>query len=155
MKHFTPKETEQYHLISYFFDACNVISNQKDLGCILLLWQTPAKNNSQFMGHARASDLTQSLIKRLKDLDYANKMVQVSMYGPNVIWSLLDNLAIHQKKENASEPDLVNTGSCCLHVVRRSFGTASKKVDWNLKASLFFFFFTKTLRTVLRVEQIT
>ena len=114
---------------------------KKTWGASYLLWQTPAKNNSQFMGHARASDLTQSLIKRLKDLDYANKMVQVSMYGPNVIWSLLDNLAIHQKKENASEPDLVNTGSCCLYVVRRSFGTASKKVDWNLKASLFFFFY--------------
>ena len=118
---------------------------KKTWGASYLLWQTPAKNNSQFMGHARASDLTQSLIKRLKDLGYANKMVQVSMYGPNVIWSLLDNLAIHQKKENASEPDLVNTGSCCLHVVHRSFGTASKKVDWNLKTSLFFYFFLQKL----------
>ena len=41
---------------------------KKTWGASYLLWQTPAKNNSQFMGHARASDLTQSLIKRLKDL---------------------------------------------------------------------------------------
>ena len=91
------------------------------------------------MGHARASDLTQSLIKRPEDLDYENKMVQVSMYGPNAIWFLLDNLAIHQKEENANEPDLVNIGSCGLHVVHGSFRTASKKTDWSLKASLIFF----------------
>ena len=91
------------------------------------------------MGHARASDLTQSLIKRLKDLDYENKMVQVSMYGPNAIWFLLDNLKKKKKEENANEPDLVNIGSCCLHVVHGSFGTASKKTDWSLKASLIFF----------------
>ena len=53
------------------------------------------------MGHARASDQTQSLIKRLTDLDYANKMVQVSVDGPNVNWSLLDKLAIHRKEQNA------------------------------------------------------
>ena len=63
--------------------------------------QTLSKNNSKFMGHARASDQTQSLIKRLKDLDYANKMVQVSLDGPNVNWSLLDKLAIHRKEQNA------------------------------------------------------
>ena len=54
------------------------------------------------MDHAQASDLTQSLIKGLKDLDYVNKMVQVSMDGPSANWFLLDNLAIHQKEKNAN-----------------------------------------------------
>ena len=53
------------------------------------------------MGHARLSDQTQSLIKRLKDLDYANKLVQVSVDGPNVNWPLLDKSAIHRKEQNA------------------------------------------------------
>ena len=35
---------------------------------------------------------------------------------------------------------LVNIGSCGLHVVRGSFGTASKKADWNLEASLNLFY---------------
>ena len=39
---------------------------------------------SQFMGRAGASDLMQSLTEALKDLDYANKMVQVFIDGPNV-----------------------------------------------------------------------
>ena len=86
------------------------------------------------MDHAQASDLTQSLIKGLKDLDYVNKMVQVSMDGPSVNWSLLDNLAIHQKEKNANGPDLVNTESCGLRVVHGSLGTASEKTDWNLEA---------------------
>ena len=60
------------------------------------------------MGHARASDLMQSLIEVLKDLDYVNKMVQISMDGPSVNWALLDNLSIHRKEINVNAPDLVN-----------------------------------------------
>ena len=52
------------------------------------------------MGHAWASDLMQSLIEVLKDSDYVNKMVQISMDGLDVTWSLLDNLDIHGKEEN-------------------------------------------------------
>ena len=92
--------------------------------------------NSQFVGHARASDLMESLIEVLKDLDYVNKMVQVSMEGPNVNWGLLDDLFIHRKEVNANTPSLVNTGSCDLHIVHGSFGTAAKTTDWKLEASL-------------------
>ena len=63
-------------------------------------------------------------------------MVQDSMDGPNVNWSLLDNLSIHRKEKNANEPDLVNTGSCSLHIAHGSFSTTSKKTYWNLEASL-------------------
>ena len=92
--------------------------------------------NSQFMSRARASDLMQSLIEVLKDLDYVNKMVQVSMDDPNVNWALLDNLCIHRKEENANAPDLVNIKSCSLHIVHGSFSAASKKTDWKLEVSL-------------------
>ena len=71
----------------------------------------------------------QSLIEVLKDLGYLNK-IQVSMDGPSVNWALLNNLPIHRKE------DFVNIGSCDLHIVHGSFGTASKKTDWNLEASL-------------------
>ena len=63
-------------------------------------------------------------------------MVQDSMDGPNVNWSLLDNLSIHRKEKNANERDLVNTGSCSLHIAHGSFSTTSKKTYWNLEASL-------------------
>ena len=88
------------------------------------------------MGHARASDLMQSLIEVLKDLDYINKIVQVFMDGPNKNWALLDNLSIHRKEENANAPNLVNIGSCGLHMVHGSFSAASKQTYWNLEVSL-------------------
>ena len=75
----------------------------------------------------------QSLIEVLNYLDYVNEMVQISMDGSNVNWALLDNLSIHRKEENANAPDLINIGSCSLHIVHGSFSTASEKTDWNLK----------------------
>ena len=42
---------------------------------------------------------TNAVIEILKDLDYVNKMVRISMDGANVNWALLDNLSIHQKEK--------------------------------------------------------
>ena len=70
----------------------------------------------------------QSLIEVLKDLDYVNRMIQISMDGSNVNWALPDNLSIHQKEENANAPDLVNIGSC-LHIVHGCFSAALKKTE--------------------------
>ena len=97
------------------------------------------------MGHARASYLMQSLIEVLKDLDYANKMVQVSMDGPNANWFLLDNLSIHQKEENANTPDLINIES----YVHDSFGTALRKTAWNLKEPLKSFYKNPDTKTLM------
>ena len=52
----------------------------------------------------------------------------------------MDKLSIHRKDENANGPDLVNIGSCGLHIVHGFFGTASKKTDWNPEASLISFY---------------
>ena len=50
--------------------------------------------------------------------------------------SLLDNLVIQRKEENVNAPDLVNIGSCGLHVLHGCFRTASKKTSWSLETSL-------------------
>ena len=47
------------------------------------------------MGHAQAYVLMQPLIELLKDVDYVNKLVQVSMNRPSMNWALLDNLSVH------------------------------------------------------------
>ena len=86
------------------------------------------------MRHAQAYVLMQPLIEFLKDVDYVNKLVQVSMNRPSMNWALLDNLSVHWKEENAYPPNFI--GSCGLHILHGSFGTASKKTDSNLEASL-------------------
>ena len=142
MKQLTPKGTESLYFVVSFHEAFNGVSNQKQLDVHLIYFDEHFRRtqrlyfNSQFVGHARASDLTEPLIEVLKDLDYVSKMVQVSMDGPNVNWALLDDLFIHRKEVNANTPSLVNTGSCGLHIVHGSFGTASETTDWKLEASL-------------------
>ena len=77
--------------------------------CIFFFLTTTCKEprlyfNSQFMDHAQASNLIQSLIEVLKDLGYVNKMGQFSMDGLNVNWFLLDNVVIHGKEEIQMDP---------------------------------------------------
>ena len=133
MKQLTPKDTEPPYFVVSFDEAFNSVSNQKQLDVHLIYFDEHLQRtqrlyfNSQFMGHARASDLMQSLIEVLKDLDYVNKMVQISMDGPSVNWALLYNLSIHQKEENGNAPDLAVVFTLCMtHLAqhrRRQIGT--------------------------------
>ena len=79
MKQVTPKDTEPPYFVSCFEEAFNGASYQKQLDVHLFYFDEHLQRtqrlhfNSQFMGHARASDLIQSLIEVLKDLDYVHK----------------------------------------------------------------------------------
>ena len=135
MNQFTPKDTEPPYFVLCFDEAFSIVSNQKHFVRHLIYFDEYLQGkhrlyfNSQFMGHAQASHLIHSLIEVLKDLDYVNKMIQVFMDWPIVNWFLLDKLSSHQKEENANGPDLMNIGSCVLHIVHGSFGTALRKMD--------------------------
>ena len=66
-------------------------------------------------------------------LDYVNKLVQVSMDGPNVNWKLHELLEETRDGEsNCSAPTLLQLGSCGLHVLHGAYGTGQKATDWEL-----------------------
>ena len=58
------------------------------------------------------------------------------MDGPNVNWKFYHNLFQEHKGEEL--PDLLNTGSCSLHVVHGSFEKGAKESGWNLGNTLRF-----------------
>ena len=58
------------------------------------------------------------------------KMIQLSMDGPNINWKVFDLLQSHREKAEWSP--LLNLGSCSLYIVHGAFQTGSKATDWEI-----------------------
>ena len=88
----------------------------------------------QFLGHTRAEDLKGNFEETTKDLD-KKILAQVSMDGPNVNWKMYDKL-VEERGENEQLPELINVGSCGLHVVHGAFRSGAKKTKWGVDSIL-------------------
>ena len=94
----------------------------------LRLWDKTANEaavqyfNSKFLGNASAQDLFKDFQEALKYLRESS-MLQVSMNGPSVNWTLYDELRKHCEREEL--PSLINIGSCGLHIVHGALKTCN------------------------------
>ena len=74
--------------------------------------------DSQFLVHSTAKNLLESMITSLAMINGIN-LTQLSMDGPNVNCLLLDLLKKQHKQQEL--PQLLNIGSCNLHVIHSAF----------------------------------
>ena len=88
---------------------------------------------SQFMGHATVDDMIKDFKEAHNGLDYVMNLIQFSMDGPNTNWALHCTVSDLMKSENPYAPDLLEMGSCGLHVVHSTFGTNVGKTDWKME----------------------
>ena len=76
-------------------------------------------------------------MKKLEGIDQLRHLIAVSMDGPSVNWKFLTELETKRCHQNL--PDLLQVGSCALHVVHRSFecghSSSAFAVDVILKAA--------------------
>ena len=75
--------------------------------------------SSGFLGHTTAKDLKRAFEECTEKLDLKN-LIQVSMDGPNINWKMLD-LIVEDRNSNETYPNLLDVGSCSLHVVHGAF----------------------------------
>ena len=61
-------------------------------------------------------------------------MIQLSMGRPNVNWKFAQTLSKGRTENGLS--DLIDIGSCPLHVINGAFQTDSMAPSWNLKKIL-------------------
>lgn len=97
---------------------------------------------SQFLGHATADDLVNNFVERTADLNCRQRLVQVSMDGPNVNWSFIEKLK-NKLDRDPGDPELLDLGSCSLHVVHGAFQTGSKASGFDINhllTSLYYLF---------------
>ena len=91
---------------------------------------------AQFLGHTTAEDTMKEFKAAHEDLDIVNKLVMLSMDGPNVNWKFHDTLQEYRQEENPQSPLLLVIGSCGLHVLHGAYQTAHKKTTWEVQKVL-------------------
>ena len=85
------------------------------------------------MGHATAADMFTHLKNKMALLN-PSSLVQISMNGCNVNRKFYHNL--FQERNGKELPDLLNIGTCSLHIVHESFEKGAKEFGWNLGNTL-------------------
>ena len=90
--------------------------------------------NSEFSGKAAAAvDIIINFQKGKNGIE-EDKMLQVSMDGPNVNMSFLSNL--NAKRSECELSKLISIGSCSLHTMYCSFKHGTSALGWKLNKLL-------------------
>eukprot|EP00731_Ephydatia_muelleri_P000477 Em0001g477a len=120
-----------------FDESLNKKVQQKQLDIYLHFWNGNEVQSryftSIFMGHARAVDIEEDLKKGIESLQKAN-LLQLSMDGPNVNWKVFEDLQNEIQLENGK--NLLNVGSCGLHVIHGAFRSAMSETGWDIETLL-------------------
>ncbi|XP_047140612.1 uncharacterized protein LOC124815840 [Hydra vulgaris] len=121
-----------------FDESLNDITQTCQMDLLVRYWDGNDKVKvrywtSAFLGHSAASDLLTHFNENLSRFD-SSKMYQVSMDGPSTNLKFLDDLNKHRKDNEM--PQLINIGSCSLHVIHGAFKTAIESTAWNIKETL-------------------
>ena len=120
-----------------FDESLNKKVQQKQLDIYLRFWNGNEVQSryftSIFMGHARAVDIEEDLKKAIESLQKAN-LLQLSMDGPNVNWKVFEDLQSEIQLENGK--NLLNVGSCGLHVIHGAFRSAMSETGWDIETLL-------------------
>ena len=69
----------------------------------------------------------------MEDLDLG-RMIQLSMDGPNVNWSIFETVS--SIREERDLPALIKIGSCSLHIFHGAFQFGCTKTNWKIKELL-------------------
>ncbi|XP_070390112.1 uncharacterized protein [Dermacentor albipictus] len=119
------------NLVVLFDETLNEYLQRKQLDVHVRLWNNcevaTRYPTSTFMGHSTADDLMQKLTETLASFPLS-KIVQLSMDGPNVNWSLFNKLQQHMK--NDFQVQCLDIGSCGLHTVHNAYKAGMHATSW-------------------------
>ena len=119
------------NFVLLFDESLNGPLQPKQLDVLVRYWcsDTIASryHTSYFLGHAKATDLLENFRDSCSDLQKQN-FLQISVDGPNVNWKLYNLCQAEIRKETSMQ--LLNVGSCGLHIVHNAFKAGHIKAKW-------------------------
>lgn len=124
------------HIVVCFDESFNRVAKLQQMDIAVRIWDVNKNQvmtrywNSSFLGHSTADDLLEGFQQGLKNVELS-KIVQVSMDGPNVNWLFMKKLK-EKTKMCEEDPDILDLGSCGLHVVHGAFQMGVKKTGWEV-----------------------
>jgi hypothetical protein len=120
-----------------FDESFNKVTKNEQLDFSVRYWD-PNHNQvidryfgSEFLGHARAVDLLESFKSGTYKL-IPEKLIQVSMDGPNVNLKFLRDLKTDRSIVNPEIPSLIDIGTCGLHVIHGAFRSGFESTGWKI-----------------------
>ncbi|XP_022245958.1 uncharacterized protein LOC111086627 [Limulus polyphemus] len=126
-----------HYAILFDESLCRKKLQKKQMDFLIRMWQHNEVRTryltSVFLGHSTDVHLKEELDKVLHRVGL-EKLLQISMDGPNVNWKMYDDLSREYKSEvNRS---VLNMGSCGLHIVNGVFLTGAKAAEWEVESFL-------------------
>lgn len=124
-----------------FDESLNKTIQEEQMDLLVRFWDSELNKvvtryfTSVFLGHTTADDLMRCFKQGLSELN-TSRMLQVSMDGPTTNWKFYDKLLEGRRQVDPNIPDLLNIGSCGLHVVHGAFRYGAGKSGWNLDCLL-------------------
>nr|XP_042895472.1 uncharacterized protein LOC110282235 [Parasteatoda tepidariorum] len=126
------------YLVIGFDESLNKIAQKQQMDVSVRLWNKDSNKvqarclTSVFLGHSTAKDLLDNFKEALSQFSInKNKIIQISMDGPNVNHKFLNDLK-KELEEMPQDPVLLDIGSCGLHTIHCGFKHAIKSTGWNV-----------------------
>ena len=88
---------------------------------------------SSFLGHSTANEIKESIAGILSGLDIRRNLVHLGMDGPNVNFAVQREIEILKGEDN---PQLLEIGSCVLHVLHGAYKAGQNSTTWHVKRLL-------------------
>ena len=127
------------YLVWQFDESHNSVIKKSQMDLHVRFWDSNVNQvktryyNSEFLGKAAAADILAKFLECMAGLE-EDKVIQVSMDGPNVNKSFLSS--IMEKRKEEGQKDLIDLGTCGLHIIHNSFKHGAKASGWNMKKLL-------------------
>ena len=120
-----------------FDESYNAVAKNKQMDIFVRYWSEQRVSSrylqSIFMGHGRAQDILEHFLLGIGDLDL-KRVTHVSMDGPNVNWAFHKQLQTKIKLDFGCQ--MLDIGSCGLHVVNGAFKHGSEASSWDVPSLL-------------------
>jgi len=123
-----------------FDESLNKVSQRGQMDIVVRFWNDETNRvstrylTSAFLGHSTSVDLLNAFTTSVAGQNLnMKKMLQVSMDGPNVNLAFLRELKGYLKNiGDPDDPELLEMGTCSLHVVHGSYKTAHNACGWKV-----------------------
>lgn len=119
----------------FFDESLNKSLQSKQMDIHIRFWDNTTDRivtrylTSVFMGHSTAEDTLKAFQNATNKLDLS-KLIQLSMDGPAVNWKFFH--IVQKQIKDEFDKQLLNLGSCGLHVLNNAFKKGNRVSKWNL-----------------------
>lgn len=122
-----------------FDESLNKVSQKGQMDLVVRYWDCKSDEvatrylTSNFLGHACASDLLKAFMSAITDLGLrCERIIQISMDGPNVNFAFLKDFEKTMNVAHNGYNNLIDIGSCSLHIIHGAYKYAHNKTTCKL-----------------------